>query len=165
VRNLFSINKAADLLERDRATLVRALRHVKPDGRERGQDRYTMRTITDALTAQEVRNKGSVSDIGVSRELEIKFSALDEQYRNVQNGPTLEDRRKLARAFFSVVADVEAAMRADAQRSGEDPRMAGLRIAEHTRLNVLTLRGALSWNSDEAWAEFLKADNRVRNDV
>jgi len=35
MKNLFSINKAADLLERDRATLVRALRHVPPDGSER----------------------------------------------------------------------------------------------------------------------------------
>jgi hypothetical protein len=165
VRNLFSINKAADLLERDRATLVRALRHVKPDGRERGQDRYTMRTITDALMAQEVRNKGSVSDTGVSRELEIKFSALDEQYRNVQNGPTLAERRKLARAFFSFVADVEGAMLADAKRGGEDPTTAQMRAVEHSRLNVLTLREALGWNSDEAWAEFLKADNRVRNYV
>jgi hypothetical protein len=52
MKNIFSINKAADLLERDRATLVRALRHVKADGAERGQPRYTMRTIVDALAAQ-----------------------------------------------------------------------------------------------------------------
>jgi len=32
MKNLFSINRAADLLEKDRATLVRALRHVPPDG-------------------------------------------------------------------------------------------------------------------------------------
>jgi hypothetical protein len=29
MKTLFSINRAADLLERDRQTLVRALRHVK----------------------------------------------------------------------------------------------------------------------------------------
>jgi hypothetical protein len=43
--------------------------------------------------------------------------------------------------------------------------MAQLRIAEHTRLNVLTLRDALDWNSDEAWAEFMKADRRVCDGV
>jgi hypothetical protein len=41
MKTLFSINKAGDLLERDRATLVR---HVKPDGTERGQARYSMQT-------------------------------------------------------------------------------------------------------------------------
>src|SRR5438105_3322496 len=59
MKNLFSVNKAADLLERDRATLVRALRHVKGDSHERGQPRYRMRTITDALAAQEARNNVS----------------------------------------------------------------------------------------------------------
>jgi hypothetical protein len=60
------------------------------------------------------------------------------------------------------VADMEGAMLADAKRGGEDPRTTELRIAEHTRINVLTLREALGWNSDEVWQEFLKAD-RVRD--
>ena len=58
-----------------------------------------------------------------------------------------------------------AVMYADAKRHGEDPRAASLRIAEHTRLNVLTLREALGWNSDKAWAEFMKADRRVCDGV
>jgi hypothetical protein len=162
VKNIFSINKAADLLERDRATLVRALRHVEPDGRERGQARYTLRTITDALAAHEARNKSGADDSGANPDLQRKFDELDERYRDVQNGPTLEERRKRARAFFSFVADVEAAMYANAKRSGEDPRTARLRIAEHSRISVLTLREALGWNSDEVWVEFLGAANARR---
>jgi len=118
--------------------------------------------LTDALAAHEARNRG---DSRINHDLQGKFDDLDEQYRNVQSGPTLAERRKLGRAFFSLVADVEAAMYADAKRSGEDPRMAQLRIAEHTRLNVLTSREALGWNSEEVWAEFLKADNRGRDNV
>jgi hypothetical protein len=53
-------------------------------------------------------------------------------------------------------------MYADAGRSGEDPRVTHLRVAEHTRQNVL--RDVLGWNSDETWAEFLKVDLRVRDD-
>jgi hypothetical protein len=49
MKTLFSINKAADLLERDRQTVVLALPHVRPDGHERGQPRYSMRTITDTI--------------------------------------------------------------------------------------------------------------------
>ncbi|MBR0934249.1 hypothetical protein [Bradyrhizobium jicamae] len=32
MKTIFSIYEAADLLERDRTTLVRALRHTTPDG-------------------------------------------------------------------------------------------------------------------------------------
>lgn len=156
MKNLFSVNKAADLLERDRQTLVRALRRVKPDGYERGHPRYTLKTITDALA---VHHQGGGE--GVSRDLQLMFAELDQRYRAVQNAPTLAERRQQARVFFSFVVEVEGAMYADAKRRGENPRVAQLRIAEHTRVNVLTLRDALDWNSDEAWAEFLKADRRV----
>lgn len=155
MKNLFSINKAADLLEKDRQTLVRALRHVKPDGHERGHPRYTLKTITDALAVHQGGGEG------VSRDLQPMFDELDQRYRAVQNAPTLAERRQQARVFFSFVVEVEGAMYADAKRRGENLRMAELRIAEHTRLNVLTLRDALDWNSDEAWAEFMKADRRV----
>lgn len=157
MKTLFSINKAADLLERDRATLVRALRGVEPDGAERGcQPRYTMKTITDALAGHEARKNGGSA--AADRELEQKFAELDEQYSRVRNAPTLDERRVMARKFFSGVAAVESMMYADAKRDGEDPRLARLRAAEHTRLNVLTLRDALGWNSHEVWAEFLKAE-------
>jgi hypothetical protein len=155
MKNLFSVNKAADLLEKDRQTLVRALRHVKPDGYERGHPRYTLKTITDALAVHQGGGEG------VSRDLQPMFDELDQRYRAVQNAPTLAERRQQARVFFSFVVEVEGAMYADAKRRGEDLRMAQLRIAEHTRVNVLTLRDALDWNSDEAWAEFMKADRRV----
>lgn len=157
MKTVFSINKAADLLERDRATLVRALRGIAPDGTERGcQPRYTMKTITDALARHEAR-KNSVS-AEADLDLEQQFAELDEQYSRVQNAPTLDERRALAVRFFSAVAAMESTMYADANRHGEDPRLARLRAAEHTRINVLTLHGALGWNSDEVWAEFLKAE-------
>ena len=155
MKNLFSVNKAADLLERDRQTLVRALRHVKPDGYERGHPRYTLKTITDALAVHQG------GDDGISRDLQPMFDELDQRYRAVQDAPTLAERRQQARVFFSFVVEVEAAMYADAKRRGENLRIAQLRISEHTRLNVLTLRDALDWNSDEAWDEFMKADRRV----
>jgi hypothetical protein len=46
---LFSINGAAEVLERDRRTVTRALRHTKPDAKQNGQPRWRLRTILDAL--------------------------------------------------------------------------------------------------------------------
>jgi hypothetical protein len=111
MKKLFSINKAADLLERDRATLVRALRHVKPDGAERGQPRYTMRTITDALTAHEARNHGA-AHAGPDRlrsrldeiadELEKAHQELDAKRELIKAQPTLDAKQPHSRAAMKV---------------------------------------------------------------
>jgi hypothetical protein len=44
-----SINAAADLLERDRRTIRRALAMVPPDVNENNIQRWRLRTIVDAL--------------------------------------------------------------------------------------------------------------------
>ena len=46
---LFSVNGAAEALERDRRTITKALRHTKPDGKQHGQDRWRLKTILAAL--------------------------------------------------------------------------------------------------------------------
>jgi hypothetical protein len=111
MKSLFSINKAADLLERDRPTLVRALRHVKPDGHQRGQPRYTMRTITDALAAHEARNNvpshagpdrlrsrlGEIAD-----ELEQTHKELDAKRELIKAQPTLDAKQPHSRAAMKV---------------------------------------------------------------
>jgi hypothetical protein len=47
---MFSINAASELLERDRRTIGKALRHVPPDKKEKGgQPRWKLPTILSAL--------------------------------------------------------------------------------------------------------------------
>jgi hypothetical protein len=109
--NLFSINKAAELLERDRATLVRALRHVTPDSLERGQARYRMKTITDALVAHEARNNGSShmrhdslrSRLGeIADELEQTHKELNTKRELIKVQPTLDAKQPHSRAAMKV---------------------------------------------------------------
>lgn len=106
---LFSVNKAADLLERDRATLVRALRHVTPDGHERGQPRYRMRTITEALGAHEARNSGHAghdrlrSRLGeIADELEQTHKELDAKREVIKAEPTLDAKQPHSRSAMKV---------------------------------------------------------------
>lgn len=47
----FSVNALTELLERDRATIVRALRKVPPDATERKQPRWKMTTAIAAVDA------------------------------------------------------------------------------------------------------------------
>ena len=159
VSRLVSAYAASRLLERDRETIQRAVRGLAPDSYEKGKPRWRLARIVEALNPPAARGKDNDGDI--SRDLQPMFDELDQRYRAVQNAPTLAERRQQARVFFPFVMEVEGAMYAEAKRRGENLRMAQLRIAEHTRLSVLTLRDALDWNSDEAGAEFLKADRRV----
>lgn len=134
MKNLLSVNKAADLLERDRTTLVRALRHVKPDGHQRGQPRYRMRTITDALAAQEVRN--NVSNRGgadrlrsrlgeIADELEQTHKELDAKREQIKAQPTLDAKQSYSRAgmkVFERLRDLYALARSAADRKAVTPR-------------------------------------------
>jgi hypothetical protein len=64
---LYSINGAADLLKRDRQTLVRALRRVSPDAyNSRGQPRWKLATIIAslALKPEARREAGKYRDLG-----------------------------------------------------------------------------------------------------
>jgi hypothetical protein len=155
---LFSAYGAAQALEKDRQTIERAVLDLTPDGYEGKSPRWRLARIVDRLA----RNNGA--DVTASHDLQRKFAELEAQYNGIQNAPTLAERRKRARAFFPFLAEVESAMYADAKRHGEDPRMTHLRVAEHTRLNLFTLRQALGWTSDKIFAEFLKADPRVHDD-
>jgi len=160
---LFSAFGAADLLEKDRQTIKRAVRDLAPDAFENGKPRWKLARIVEALNAQAARNK--CASAAVNHDLPRKFAELEAQYDGVQNAPTLAERRKRARAFFPFLAEVESAMYADAKRHGEDPRMTHLRVAEHTRQHLFTLRQALGWTFDEIWSEFNKTAEPSQREV
>lgn len=109
--NLFSVNKAADLLERDRQTLVRALRHVAPDGSERGQPRYRLKTITEALAAHERRMHGGGperaplrSRLGeIADELEELHRLLDAKRAVIRSLLTLDEKQPHSRAAMRLL--------------------------------------------------------------
>lgn len=152
VSPLVSSYGASRALERDRQTIERAVRGLAPDGYEKGKPRWRLARIVEALNPP--------SGGTVNSDLEQKFQEIDARYAAVRDASTLAERRELARAFFTFVAEVEIAMHADSRRSGEDRCSAALRIAEHTRLNVLTLRDALAWDSDKTWAEFIQVNSK-----
>ena len=113
MNNLFSINRAADLLERDRATLVRALRHVPPDGYERGQPRWRMPTIIDALAIkpQARRETGKFRDRYSlrSRVLDDMRRTFEEEVALIGAEPSLERRREMALQLAPLLEQYQAA--------------------------------------------------------
>jgi len=139
MEDLFSINKAAHILERDRATLVGALRYRQPDGFQDGQPRWTMALITAALalTPQARRNTGKCRDrdgirhAKVLDELRFKF---EQQVALIAVEPSLDERREMALALAPLLHGYQATY-LDIGRS--------LRIADDDALGA---RAELIWS-------------------
>ncbi|CCD97735.1 hypothetical protein [Bradyrhizobium sp. STM 3809] len=109
---LFSVNRAAHLLERDRATLVRALKHVPPDGFEHGQPRWLMPTITAALARPpgERRETAKYRDrfsIGRSKALDGLRTIFEQKIALITAEPNPERRRPMAFALAPVICDYQ----------------------------------------------------------
>ncbi len=113
MKNLFSINRAADLLERDRATLVRALRRVPADGYEGGQPRWRMPTIVDALAmkSQARCEAGKYRDrynISRSKALDGMRVMFEKQVALISAEKSLDKRREMAVALAPLLEEYQA---------------------------------------------------------
>ncbi|MET4207715.1 hypothetical protein [Bradyrhizobium sp. LA2.1] len=106
---LYSINRAADLLEKDRATLVRALRGVAPDGMQGDWPRYTMRTITDALAMKPRERRAGAGLIRHSAVLSDLRRAIEKQLASIGVEKSPDIRRQMALALAPQVAGYQAA--------------------------------------------------------
>src|SRR5207248_818064 len=95
---LFSVNAAAEVLERDRRTIVKSLRHVKPDGKERGADRWRLKTILDAL--ERMQPPAASNDGSSDPRLEAIFNRLNQAEKEMCGLPTVEKRRQFLTAVL-----------------------------------------------------------------
>jgi predicted transcriptional regulator len=95
-QKLFSINGAADLLERDRATISRAVRAVPADGHDKaGHPKWKMATIVQAMS----QNSGaSPRMIELADELEATGAEAMEVLQRLRDLPTITKRREYAQS-------------------------------------------------------------------
>jgi hypothetical protein len=109
---MMSVNAAASALERDRGTLVRALKYVKPDGHagtgKKRSLRWKLRTIVDALAEHEAKqrpvqnnaqnnaqNNDKNDALQLLNEFEATFERFDAGCKKLAAEPDLAKRRVL----------------------------------------------------------------------
>jgi hypothetical protein len=106
---LFSAFAAAELLERDRQTLTRALRSVKPDGEERGQPRWKMSTIISAMERHSgVAFQGGGRRAQIADELERLHDELDAVTNLIKSLPDLDSKQSHSRAAMQLIHRIDA---------------------------------------------------------
>jgi hypothetical protein len=128
---LFSINAAAEVLERDRRTLVKSLRHTPPDGKEGGAGRWRLKTIIDALAAMQAAPVPRDTDSDpVLKSMSTHFHT---SYDAMTALPTLAGRREAAVALAPMLDEIHRALRAHGRNIGIGDELADYR-ADHLLL-------------------------------
>jgi len=172
MKTLFSINGAADLLERDRQTLVRALRHVPPDGYQGKSPRWRMPTIVDALAmkTQARRETGRFRDrysISRSKALDGLRVIFEKEVARISTEESRDKRREMAVALAPLLQEYQTTY-LEIGRS--------LRVADG---DVLSARAELIWSEmmddvseaaewprhgDEFWTKMVEAMSPYTDD-
>ena len=146
---LFSAFGAADMLERDRQTVRRALRQVPPDGYERKQPRWRLKAIIDAVDAHLGHKPTATS---AHSTLQALFDEFDSGSKNLDVLPDLKARRREAHRLIAVLVELDKAMRADARARREDDLRASLRCDQHFRLAMRNFEQPCAWTQEQCWA-------------
>jgi hypothetical protein len=142
---LFSINAAAEVLERDRRTLVKSLRHTPPDGKEGGADRWRLKTIIDALGAMQATPRDTDSD----PVLKSMFRRFDASYDAMTAQPTLAARRNAAVALAPMLDEIHRALRAHGRKIGVGDELADYRADHLLFLHQRGFEQPCSWTQLE----------------
>jgi hypothetical protein len=162
---LFSINAAAELLERDRRTITKALRHTPPDGKENNQPRWRLKTIIAALAVMRPVHApfATANSDGIDPVLAKAFATFDAAYNKMSTLPTLEERRAAAKALGPQIASTDRMLRAHGRAFGAGDELANFRADNRFALIMSSFERPCSWNSAECW-KFLDvtADARER---
>jgi hypothetical protein len=150
----FSINAASELLERDRRTITKVLRKVRPDTHENKKPRWRLRKIVDALEAAAVRPESQIGDAGsdITDKLDALYKQFDAAYDAMKAGPDVAKRRTMARKLAPLIAQTDCLLRARDTANGLDPEYVDLRADKVFFLMMRGFETPCEWSQNETWA-------------
>ena len=159
MKKLFSAFAASELLGRDRQTLVRCLRNVPPDGKERGAPRWAMDTIFAAMEKHNRNNEGNggsnnyTNGHGNSGNVPNPpaYAAFDVAFAALEKLPTLEARRKAAIKIMPTLHAMIAALVVQGREVGQHPEHTDLRGQAVYRMTMIGFQGPCEWSHDQVW--------------
>jgi hypothetical protein len=147
----FGVNALAELLERDRATVIRALRDVPADAVERGQPRWKMVTAVAALHEHRRPDGGHDHD-QMDPRLAAAYEQVDVANSAMRKLETVEARRSAAKAMGQLIAATDAMTRRVGLANGNDPELVNLRADKLYQLYLRGLEIPCGWSSEQTWS-------------
>jgi hypothetical protein len=146
----------SEVLERDRRTITKALRHIEPDAYEgrgkakRGQ--WRMQTAIDALAALEPKpQQYNTGDRPFERELDAAQAAFDDAVDAMDALPTVAQRRERSIEIADLVDDFIALMKQRGEADGLHHQHIELLGQNLYRLMMLNFCEPCEWTQQEVW--------------
>jgi hypothetical protein len=156
MQNHLSVSAASEVLERSRRTVKRALRGVPPDSHERGQPRWRLPVIIQALQGTgapmvQPRAASGDGDDRLDQECRTAFEKFDLAVAAMEKMLTLAQRRARAVELGAVAAEAVRKMRARDESTGLHEQHIDLRAQEVLRLMVWGFCAPCQWSKEEVW--------------
>jgi hypothetical protein len=154
---LFSAFAASELLGRDRQTLVRCLRNVPPDGKEKNQPRWKMSTIFTAMERHNRANEGNGGSNNYTNANSSnapnppEYSQFDTAFAALEALSTLPARRKAAIAIMPKLHAMIAALVVQGRDGDEHPQHTQLRGERVYQLMMAGFQSPCQWSHDQVW--------------
>jgi hypothetical protein len=158
---VFSINAIADLLERDRATVTRALRHVPPDAFEKKQPRWRLATAVTALDAlpgtnHEKPRRRAASDGEPDPRITEAYDNFQEALEQLQGIEDIEQRRAFAREKIGpIIAYNNKHTRQWSIENGNSEQLAQLSTEQLWHMSINVVRHFCEWTDAESYDELV----------
>jgi hypothetical protein len=157
----YSANSLAEMLERDRGTVVKSLRNVPPDAVVGKRNEWKISTASRAVE-DHLRSSGRAYSSGTGRargtagsgsdpRLVEMFERLDEADAAMRAKPTVEQRRDAARAMMPIIAATDKATRAIGLSNGHASDIVNLRSDAILKLQARCIESATGWSHAEVW--------------
>jgi hypothetical protein len=149
--NLFSISAASDALKRSRRTITKALTNVRPSSTRHGLKLWKMADIIEAVNRNTMAPVLLASSASVNGDLQDMFDGHALAEERMRALPTLEARRKAARAMIPPIVEMDKATRQAGIANGQDSDFVHLRCDAMLRLCARGIEGPTEWSHDQVW--------------
>ena len=159
----FSANAIAEMLERDRATVVRALRNTPPDATERKQPRWKMSTAVAAVDAlpgtnyekPRRRTTHSTGDGWVDERIRKAYDSVLEMYDELAAIDDLGQRRTAAKKWGPAIQSNNINLRLWNVENGHSEELAEHRAECLWHMSINFVRRLCEWSDEEAHDELV----------
>jgi hypothetical protein len=152
----FTVNAASEILEHDRRTVTKAVRHIEPDKVERGQKRYKLRTILDALDqlpgSSGAPRRHTTHTTGWKDERIVSaYHSVNEMYGELAAIDDLEQRRAVAKKKWGpVIQSNNINLRLWNVENGHSEELAEHRSEGLWHMSINFVRRLCEWSDEEA---------------
>jgi hypothetical protein len=164
MQNHLSVNAAAEMLERTRRTVKRALRNTPPDSYEHGQPRWRLPKIIQALEssgAPMTQPRYAVTGNDLVDQCDAAFAQFDAAFEKLKALPTLATRRAAAIKLFPMAEMAIAAMQARDAADGLHPDHVALRGDRVFHLLMIRFEGPCGWSRNQVWEQLIPDEEDV----